>query len=210
MIRINQRIEIIVEDEETANLYHSRIEEVADDHLLLAMPSYRGLPILLIPGMEILVRFIQDGAVYQFKSVYRDKQRDPIPVWVVSPAFEITKIQRRSFYRLETYLPVTLQLEKEPVAEAAQAVILNLQTKDISGGGVRVISKTLFEPGTEVLLELTLPGKLTVHTKGKVVRSEPSAPESSIHWISIEFIDIDEHDRKKIISFVFHKQLEQR
>ena len=200
----------MVEDEETVNIYRSRIEEVAADYMLLAMPSYHGLPIILMPGMEVLVRFITGGAVYQFKVIYRDKKREPIPVWVVSPAFDITKIQRRSFFRLETYLPVTLQVENETNSEEPQTVALNLQTKDISGGGIRVISKKKFEPGTEVQAEVLLPGKVKIPTKGKVIRSEESVLDSKIYWISIEFTVIDEHDRKKIVTFVFQKQLEQR
>ena len=203
-------IEVIAEEEGTVNLYHSRIEEVMETHLLLSLPYHRGLPIFLQPGTVLMGRFIQEGAVYQFRVVYREHRLLPLPVWVVSPAYDITKVQRRSFYRIETYLPVTLQADPGSLPENLKAAAVNLQSKDISGGGVRVISKTLFDVGTGVLLEFSLPGKMPIRTRGKVVRSEASAPESSIHWVSIEFTDIDEHDRKKIVSFVFKKQLEQR
>ena len=217
MLRVNQLIEIEVSDEDTVNIYRSRIEEVAEDHMILAMPNYRGLPIFLAPGTEFLTRFVLTGAVYQFKSVFRDKLRDPIPVWRVSPAYEFTKIQRRSFFRLETFLPVTLQVDNtanvsgEPGSvSAGQQTEVNLHTKDISAGGLRVISKTQFDPGTEVQVEVTLPGKIVIRSRGKVVRAEASAPDGKIYWISIEFIELDEHDRKKIVTFVFQKQLELR
>ena len=180
--------------------------------MLLSMPSHRGQPIVLAPGAEVVVRFILGGAVFQFKTLYRESRHFPLPVWVVGPAYEVSKIQRRSYFRLETYLPVILHVEKEaePEKSVPPIVDLNLQTKDISGGGLRVVSKTLFEPGTEVMVELTLPGKVKIPTKGRVVRSEPSAPDSRIHWVSIEFTFIEEHDRKKIVTFVFQKQLSQR
>lgn len=209
-IVVNQALELVVEQEGTANLYHSRIEEVSDTELLLALPYYKGLPVFLQPGTEITGRFIQDGAVFQFRSVYREHRPQPLPVWAVSPAFDIAKVQRRAFYRIETYMPVSMQTDPGACPEDPQAAAVNLQSKDLSGGGIRVISKTMFDPGSGVMLEFSLPGKASIHTRGKVVRSEPSAPDSSIYWVSIEFTDIDEHDRKNIVSFVFKKQLEQR
>lgn len=210
MIQVNQNIELVVEEAGAINVYQSRIEEATDVQLILALPYYQTLPIFLQPGTVITGRFIRDGAVYEFRAVYREHRLQPLPVWIVSPAFDIAKVQRRSFYRIETYLPVTLQIDPGSLPEQPKLAAVNLQSKDISGGGIRVITKALFDVGTGVLLEFSLPGKMPIRTRGRVVRSEASAPESTIHWVSIEFMDIDEHDRKKIVSFVFKKQLEQR
>ena len=174
MIQVNQAIEVVVEAENTVNLYHSRIEEVTDTELLFSLPYYHGLPIFLQPGTVLMGRFIHEGAVYQFHVVYREHKMEPLPVWVVSPAFDISKVQRRAFYRIETYLPVTLQADPGTLPENPKAAAVNLQSKDISGGGIRVISKTLFDVGSEVLIEFSLPGKMAVRSRGKVVRSEAS------------------------------------
>ena len=209
-IKVNQLVDIEVEDEETVNLYRSRIEEVADDHLWLAMPSYRGLPIILLPGMEILVRFVRGGAVYQFKTTYQNKLLQQIPVWVVSLPYDFAKIQRRSFFRLEVYIPVVLEVEPGDEPESQEIPPMNLHAKDISAGGIRLTSKTPLDPETKVRLEISLTRQITVKTRGRVIRSEVSPLNSTIHWISIEFVDLDERDRKKLVTFVFNKQLEQR
>lgn len=200
----------MIETNESVNLYPSRIEEVTDTYIHLALPFDKGEPVLLQPGTEVVGRFIQDGVVYQFRVIYRGHRLQPLPVWIVSPALDIIKVQRRSFYRIETYLPVAMQEDPGSLPTDPKIASVCLQSKDISGGGIRVISKAMFDVGTGVLLEFSLPGKIPIRTRGTVVRSELSSPESSIYWVSIEFTDIEEHDRKKIVSFVFKKQLEHR
>jgi len=199
-----------VDEDETVQIYHSRIEEVVEKHTLLSMPSYKGINVVLSPGTKVLVRFILEGGVYQFFAIYIEHRYAPIPVWVVGPPFDIKQIQRRSFYRLDAHFPVALRLREAVNKDASEPVILQLYSKDISGGGIRVFSKEALSVGTEVAVELLLPTQVVVPTQGKVVRLEAAAPESTIYWVSIEFVDIDERDRKNIIQFVFLKQLKQR
>jgi len=192
-----------VEDAQPIQIYHSRIEEVLEKHTVLSMPSYKGINVVLSPGTKVLVRFILEGGVYQFRAIYVEHRYVPIPVWVVGPPFDVKQIQRRSFYRLDAHFPVALRLRETVNQDANEPVILQLHSKDISGGGIRVFSKEALSVGTEVAVELLLPTQVVVPTLGKVVRLEAAAPESSIYWVSIEFVDIDERDRKNIVQFVF-------
>ena len=60
MIQVNQTIEVVVEAENTANLYHSRIEEVTDTELLFALPYYHGLPVFFCQYIQLPAHFCAD------------------------------------------------------------------------------------------------------------------------------------------------------
>jgi c-di-GMP-binding flagellar brake protein YcgR len=158
------------------------------------------------------VRFVHLACVYQFSAVYQRRDFEPLPVWIVGPAFDMKKIQRRSFFRLEVSLPVTIQVPANPELENSADVTLSLRTKDLSGGGMRVVTKAKIPEGVKVVGEIMLPNEKAAIKilNGKVVRVEPTPADTSINWVSIDFRDIDEHDRKKIVQFVFRKQLEHR
>lgn len=202
----------MVEDETTINVYHSRIEEInADGQLVLAMPSQRGAVVRLETGTEILVRFVYLASVYQFSSIYLRRDFQPLPVWIVGPAYDMKKIQRRSFFRLEVSLAATLRIFGDQESDDAAEVTLKLRTKDLSGGGIRVITKEKLREGALLAAELQLANDTLIKIpQAKIVRIENSPTDTSINWVGIDFKEIDEHDRKKIVQFVFRKQLEHR
>jgi c-di-GMP-binding flagellar brake protein YcgR len=172
---------------------------------------YRNVPVLTEAGTEVLVRFISDGGVFQFRSFFQEKTFQPIPLWTIGPIVDFRKIQRRAFYRIESHLPAVLSAgDESDNVQNVQPSVFKLSTKDLSAGGARVISKESFALGSDVFLEIELPGKDPVRSLGKVVRLETAAPESGIYWVSIQFTSIEELDRKKIVRFVFQKQLEHR
>ncbi len=214
MIRINQLIEIVVAEGDAVNTYRSRVEEVLDNAMIVAMPMYRSVPVIVESGTEVLVRFVSDGGVYQLRSALQERTFQPIPLWTMSPISDLRKIQRRAFYRIESHLTATLSAGEgtDGVPETIETppVIFQISTKDISAGGARIISKEEFSLGSEVYLEIELPGRDPVRSLGKVVRLETAAPDSGIFWVSIQFTSIEEQDRKKIVRFVFQRQLEHR
>jgi len=75
---------------------------------------------------------------------------------------------------------------------------INALTEDISGGGVKVISKQLLEIGTKLKCTISSSRLGIIQATGEVVRTEEKGQDFRI---GINFIEISKHDRNKLIDF---------
>lgn len=196
--------------------YSSKIEEINADTMVIAMPMSKGYPVMLQKGGKFDGKIIVSGTVYQFSCTLISTKIHPLPFWTVSLPFDIIKVQLRSFVRIAASLSV--QLKVVPAEENHPPKNLNVSappvysmfTKDISGGGVLIVSKQALEAGTKVEIVLDVPECGTIYTMGEIVRVQQPQPEKPIFWVGVKFIDIQEKDRSKLIKYIFKKQLEQR
>ncbi len=70
------------------------------------------------------------------------------------------------------------------------------RTENISEGGMLVVTRDTFEPGTEVKFRFSLPGGRSIEGYGKVIHSKSKTQ------MGIEFGDLKQEDRKAIATFV--------
>lgn len=204
IVRPNQRLEIILASVPEEKLT-SRIEEVNEKSMVIAMPMSKGYPILLSSGSKFFVRTVSNNASYQFTCIFIDKQLRPLPIWIVSLPNEIKKIQQRAFVRIDTMIPVEWQCAESEDSEVTKTI-----TKDISGGGARLISKQPIRLGTKLKIHINLPDLEQLQLNCEVVRVEKPQSDLPVFWIGTKFIDTPESVRSKIIKFIFKKQLELR
>jgi c-di-GMP-binding flagellar brake protein YcgR len=211
-IKINQRLEILLPNPSQHGMhqYSSRVEEIAENRMSIAMPMSKGYPIVLERGKEFLGKIFDSSGVFGFKSVFWDKRLLPLPIWIVSMPYDLKKVQQRAFVRFDIALPVTLEYSISG-AENPEKKTMNTISKDISGGGIQIISQELLRSGTGVDLTLQLSdGGGMVQVKGEVVRVTKPQADRPLFWIGIRFVGIKEGNRDKIIRFIFKKQLERR
>ncbi|WP_281241473.1 flagellar brake protein [Sporomusa acidovorans] len=205
---MNQRIAIIVPERGgLAQQYHSRVEDITIDHMVIAMPMSKAFPVLLQRGEVFFGRTVINGLAYEFTSSLLAKQMNPLPVWVIALPYNIKKIQQRAFVRIDAVLPVQF---KEIINDEVLDETVSAFTKDISGGGVQMVTERRWPIGTRMLVTIDYPdiGPLTI--KSEVVRVHQPQSELTVFWIGIRFAEINEKDRNTIIRFIFKKQLEQR
>lgn len=186
------------------NHYRSRIEEVTDSHLVVAMPFDKGFPILASPGNSIYGKVIIDSTPHLFVSRFVDKRMLPLPVWIISPPDEITKIQHREFVRIDAKMHATILLVDQDEGDSPTRLLVN----DISGGGVRIVSNRSFPIGTNIVITFELPDQEVIETIGQIVRIEQPQAERDVYWLGVKYVGLKERQRNKIIKYVFQKQLE--
>lgn len=209
IFKVNQRLEIILttnnnQDEQ----YKSRIEEVAQDFLIVAMPISKGAPVTLRKGEIFSGRVFSDSLTYQFTSVFIDRRLSPLPVWIIGWPYNVTKTQQRSFVRIDIALPAFVTLNTDD--NKAEPEKINVMTKDISGGGVQLISEKPLTPGSKIRVAVNVPECGMISAVGEVARSHQPQPERPLFWIGVKFLNIQEKDRTNLIKFIFKKQLEIR
>lgn len=208
IFKINQRVEVALSKDYNVQHYTSRIEERLPDRLVLAMPMSKGYPVLLESNREFYGKVFTDTGVYWFRSVYYNKRMQPLPVWIVSLPYDIKKIQQRAFVRFDVALPASISFMLSPDQE--EPTTIKTVTKDLSGGGVQVVSEMPLHLGTKLQVEVEVPEHGLVQAVGEVIRVFRPVSDRKLFWLAVKFTDIQENARDKIIRFIFKKQLEQR
>ncbi len=142
-----------------------------------------------IPSNECLVKFYSDVIKVNGQEVSFSLPKD------------VRYIQRRQYSRVEHSVPV-------------EAVNINttdkyvLATKNISGGGLKIISDKKFKVGCVFDVSFNVMENMKVKTLLKILRVEPNKLKENEYYLSGQFIEISEKDRFLIIQATFKRQLE--
>ena len=83
---------------------------------------------------------------------------------------------------------------------------INALTKDISPGGVRIISGVKLEAGTRVRLEIVLSGRRRLIKVTGIVRWARSIYEADLFEMGVEFTGLAPEDRLSLLEHVYKKR----
>ena len=190
----------------TENGVASRVEDISGDRLMVAMPvNEKGVPILPLPGENMVCRIAGTGCYYKFNAVYLDKGKAPIPVWFVRKPEFVEKVQNREFVRISVDYPVILR----PLDEnGAMGGMIFTKAVDISGGGLAVMNKTMLPLGSKAVLELdNIPGVGMLRITGRVVRCvKGDAAGDNVFHVGFQFLDLSRQHQNRLVKFIFDIQ----
>ena len=190
----------------TENGVASRVEDISGDRLMVAMPvNEKGVPILPLPGENMMCRIAGTGCYYKFNAVYLDKGKAPIPVWFVRMPEFVEKVQNREFVRISVDYPVILR----PLDEnGAMGGMIFTKAVDISGGGLAVMNKTMLPLGSKAVLELdNIPGVGMLRITGRVVRCvKVDAAGDNVFHVGFQFLDLSRQHQNRLVKFIFDIQ----
>lgn len=187
----------------TENGVASRVEDISGDRLMVAMPvNEKGVPIIPLPGENMVCRIAGTGCYYQFNAVYLDKGKAPIPVWFVRMPEFVEKVQNREFVRISVDYPVILRPLDE---DGAMGGMIFTKAVDISGGGLAVMNKTMLPLGSKAVLELdNIPGVGMLRITGRVVRCvKVDAAGDNVFHVGFQFLDLSRQHQNKLVKFIF-------
>lgn len=221
MLELNQRVELEVHDGEYAGTYLSRVEEIGEKDLRVAIPVEKGVIVPLRLKTPITVTFLGKDAVYSGDTFIIGRLMDPIPVLILLRPEEFRRIQRRSYVRVDTHLPVQIKVIGEQGDEenpANEKLILGY-SRNVSGGGLMVAVEVSDVKETKISLDTLLETSFEIpdvptplKSIGRVVRLDKQKSSKATEEIilGIYFVSLEEKDREHIISYVFRRQRELR
>jgi c-di-GMP-binding flagellar brake protein YcgR len=194
--------------------YKARVADLSEQYISIEMPlSEKTGKIGFFPeGCEIEAwYYTQDGSKYYFPCSVLGRRKERIPLTLLTHPVkgEITRTQRREFLRVPCYEEVAIH----PIITGKFAPFL-AKAIDLSGGGLAFIlpKKLGFPEGSEVRWWLSLPLKsgsiLHPSGVGKIVRIIEPDEKGQPYRFPLEFTDVLETDRQKIIKYCFERQLE--
>lgn len=179
-----------------------------EHYMIIAMPMQKGYPVFFERGKVLYGKIFSESGIYTFRCTYVDKKMNPLPIWIVTIPSDFEKTQQRSFVRFDVALPITVEYLLND--EEAESTSLKLTTKDLSGGGLQVISDQKIKVGEKVQLILEIPDHGDFQIDGQVVRLHQPQEDRQLFWVSIKFLSIPNNIRDKIIRFIVRRQLQQR
>ena len=149
---------------------------------------------------KISVYFYRDSAVYQFYAEVVKCIETNIIAFMVRPTSKLFRIQRRNFYRLPIVMDVIIERNQNDETHK-----LKCTTKDLSGGGIRVVCSEEFKEGENIKIEIPLYKNSKIRVDGKVIRIAKDTI-ANYYELGIEFNKISQTDQDKIYSFIFKRQ----
>lgn len=110
--------------------------------------------------------------------------------------------ERRQFIRLNINVDIKYSLMPQPTNKTKSS-----KTRNISAGGICIMTEEAFRAGDMLKLELTLPqDPPTVYAVGRVswIKTFTIIPEQKERYdVGVEFVEISDPDREKVRKYVF-------
>jgi len=209
---------------ENQQVLYSSVQDINDSGVLIALPTDdRGIPVLIRNGEMIEVSLISGLGRIGFLAEVDRPVKDPLPMLRLNPPTNIFKVELRKYYRVPVHLPFEAfkameistasgevkwvkDLSIPPEEAKVRGTVL-----DISGGGVYTVTKTELEKGEVLLVNISVEGEFNLkEVATKVVRKSMANPERKLWGYGMEFQNIDEKEREKVVRYVFKRQRELR
>ncbi|MCY0869862.1 MAG: PilZ domain-containing protein [Firmicutes bacterium] len=198
----------------------SRIVDRETDWLFFEVPlRVDRMPALaLAQGDDVRISYVESDRAYCYFEASIDHLvhlEGALCAAVRAPAEDdVTRVQRREFARMTALVHVRVQraADEEGSREALQAECMGL---DVSGGGMSFFTKHEIDlvPGDEVELSFVLPGEPResgiVSVRGALVRREQQVSRERVVY-SVRFTRLSAADQRRIVQYVFKKQIEFR
>lgn len=191
---VNQHIGVAVDG--CLDLLSSRIEEIGEGWIAIALPTERGCERALEPGCPISLQWVTArglGVAYGF--VRGDAGLD-VPALVVDLDGAPELVQRRRHVRADAFVRILIT----PVTcdgIATQSAIGT--TLDLAGGGIRARVPGWLKAGDLVNVRICLDDDEAVGAVARVVRRVDD------QTVALEFEDIAVSERERLVRDVFRR-----
>lgn len=211
-------IEILADSKNSTSspTYTSQLIDVIDAKTLsISAPMSEGRFKYLTIGLSICIYFLNDNQDLLFfkASVKGSRKNGPLDAFDVIISSDVSKIQRRRFYRLDAalscqYLILGEQLlstDKLEFEEVNQAELKSAFTKNISGSGCCcLVLDAPLTIGSVLDITINLEDTASIRVLAQVIRSIDL--HSKKYEVGMNFIKISPRDSDILTKFIFEKQ----
>ncbi|MGL5574138.1 MAG: flagellar brake protein [Sarcina sp.] len=200
ILEVNDRVEVERDD----IIYKSKIQGLENGKIFIDIPLHNNDFLILNRGEEIkLLSYGKEAVVYEMSCKVDSRKIDGnMRMYILEKPYKVKKIQRRNYVRVNT-----TRVIKCIKGDLHFDVLL----LDLSGGGMRVKSEKKLKLGEEIIAKVANNDNFNeIEVKGTIVRIEDTM-NLKHNVFGIEFTDINEWRREKIIKIVFEimrKQME--
>lgn len=210
ILSLNQIVYLQVDTSWGPRVYTSRVKDVRENELVVFAPLEGVQPVLFELDSQITVAFNNTGqsvlSRYQAYGVIKNQDTlNDEPVLNILLESKWEPVEKRDFVRVNVLLSGTYSMidDGRPTTAKGKDVII----KDLSGGGFLFSHEKFLEEDTVLMFTIKLPNNDFIHSHGKITRVKPL---NETYEYGVSFINLSEKNRKKIIRFVYRKQIDIR
>lgn len=209
---------------EGVRLYKSTVYDVLEDgRIEIVMPMEQSKLVLLPVDGEYEVCFFSHGGMYRanVRILDRDKINNTY-VLITEMITNLHKFQRREYYRFNCVIEMQMKELNTAEVEAfgknlgylisdsdmSRGVIV-----DISGGGLRFVSRTPYRQGTVLYLKYKLEiadKEKEFNMAAKVLSSEQIPNRTNEYQNRVKFLNMNTTIREDIIKYIFNEERKNR
>lgn len=217
-LEVKYAIQVQTADSKPAPYCESRIEEMAEDELIISWPTYAGERIPVREFQAVKISFSRDHKAYEFDATVLDVIDIPVPLLSVRPSGPLRSIQRREDVRIRVHVPVELVARVVGLARykdvRARSHNLRAETVTLSAGGFTVYHSSTIPVGTLFEVKMNLPGENTkLIMSAQIVRCDPQGDTETLpskFELAFSFNRISQATRARLVRFIFGLQREER
>ncbi len=191
-------------DKELEGVYKTNVLDFNSDKkiIFLSIPSQKGKFVPIPKGVRMTVNLFDGSTMYEFDTISLGVVKiDNLYSVPVPYPDTFRKIERRAFIRLPLFISGML---KHISGENEEIVAFS--TKNISAGGLMIVTKKLLKLGDIIYVNLDLePGLSLKEQKCKVVRVDEM--QETGYQYGLQFIDLPQQVETKLVRFIFQKEL---
>lgn len=203
------RLEFFVGEDETK--YTSRVEDLKDKSLIVAMPtSKEGVPVIPYKNEQVYGLAIgkeQTRSRYRFMTTFESYGKEGnVPIWRVKMPETVERFQNREFVRVKVSQTMHVSFIDE---EGARGEPILTWTVDVSGNGVSFLLEEPIPENTKAAVEIEgIPEIGTLSTMARVVRcAEFKRKQGDKAFIvGITFLDLPKPKINQIVRWLFSVQ----
>jgi len=220
------RIEIGLYDNEWMEdggqkVYASKIYDIISEERIDAMmPIEKGQIKLLPLDASVNIAFYAAKGLYECYGKVVDRYKvENMYIVTIDLTGSLQKLQRREYYRFTCTIPMFLrsltELEDEIIKDNPFYNLENEEAMDdativdISGGGIRFLSRLIYDEGSKILIKFSLNVGIKKNTYtmiGRILKSEEVQSKAGIFEHRVQYTNIDEDDREDIIHYIFEEE----
>ncbi len=205
-------------------VYQSQVSDIlSEDRLEILMPMEKTRLISLPVNSEYTIFFFTETGIYQSSAIVMDVYKpDKYFVLLLQLSSGLRKTQRREYYRLDCALGINVRpLEEDEKMAAARhdrylkpdLAFKQAVAVDISGGGLRFVGETAYEPGSLIYCQYSLTmgeKKKDYSLMAKILVSMEVENKPGTFEHRAQYINIDTSEREEIIRFIFEEERKRR
>lgn len=229
-IRLENQPEIEGEENQPRTFKSVIYNILENGNLEISMPMSGGKLILLALDVRYeLVIYTREGMYHCIGQVRERYKKDNLYMVSIELKTAPSKLQRREFYRLKCLLDIRyLPVSQEDVQTFTVEELFRIQKRreeekeetwreavamDISGGGIRFVSREELKAKEQILIRFTLQNALIrqeFELLGNVLLAKVLEDSSTRFEVRVKFELDDERVREQIIRYIFEEERKNR
>lgn len=205
-LEVNDKLEVMMADK----VYKALIIDVHEDFLRINLPVNNGEYLMLNPEEEIEMNsYLDENRCFNFYSEIISRGREGnIIYYEISKPFNVTKIQRRNFFRVSFVDAVEYKIITNVQEEEFDSIPYeNGLMVDLSAGGLKLKGNEKIEMKDLILVNFKL-NTIEFKIKCDIVRIENTIDKQKL--CGLRFLDITQVQSEKIIQGLFEVVRRQR